>query len=180
MVARVAAEGLSKRGVRWRSPTGPSSRFAPIDYEAIATGPRRSRSRVLDSLDDVDPDIVTCSTSSAFRSTSRRCSAMSPSTRSSTRCRSPRLQGDTARSRRDLLLVLRGGARLPESGPRAPRIRGAGARQLLRCPQLGGVLRRIVLLHPEGRSLPDGAVHLLPHQLDEHGPVRAHADRRRR
>ena len=52
--------------------------------------------------------------------------------------------------------------------------------QLLRGAQLGGLQRRLVLLRPEGRALPDGAVHLLPHQRQGHRPVRAHADRRRR
>ena len=33
---------------------------------------------------------------------------------------------------------------------------------------------------PEGRALPDGAVHLLPDQRRGHRPVRAHADHRRR
>ena len=34
-------------------------------------------------------------------------------------------------------------------------------------------------LHPARRALPDGVVHLLPHQRQEHRPVRAHADHRR-
>ena len=89
------------------------------------------------------------------------------------------VQGDARRGRRDLLLVLRGGPRPPRAGARAPRLGRAGTRQLLRRAQLGGLLRRIVLLHPQGRALPDGAVDLLPHQLAEHRPVRAHADRRR-
>ena len=33
---------------------------------------------------------------------------------------------------------------------------------------------------PEGRALPDGALHLFPHQRAEYGAVRAHADHRRR
>ena len=33
---------------------------------------------------------------------------------------------------------------------------------------------------PKGVKLPDGAVHLLPHQRQGHRPVRAHADRLRR
>ena len=37
-------------------------------------------------------------------------------------------------------------------------------RQLLRLPQLGGLQRRLLRLHPEGRALPHGALHLLPHQ----------------
>ena len=56
----------------------------------------------------------------------------------------------------------------------------AAHRQLLRRAQLGGVLRRFVRLHPEGRPLPDGAVDLLPHQREGIRTVRAHAHRRRR
>ena len=52
-------------------------------------------------------------------------------------------------------------------------------RQLLRGAQLRGVLRRLVRLRAAGRALPDGAVDLLPHQRQEHRPVRAHADHRR-
>ena len=51
-------------------------------------------------------------------------------------------------------------------------------RTILCGAELGGVLRRVFLLHPEGRALPDGAVDVFPHQREEHGPVRAHADHR--
>jgi len=44
--------------------------------------------------------------------------------------------------------------------------------------QLGGVLRRLVRLRAGGRALPDGAFDLLPHQREEHRPVRAHAHHR--
>ena len=37
--------------------------------------------------------------------------------------------------------------------------------------QFGGVQRRVVLLHPEGRALPDGAVDLFPHQCRGDRPV---------
>ena len=40
----------------------------------------------------------------------------------------------------------------------------AAPRQLLRRPQLRGVLRRLVLLRARRRAVPDGAVHLLPDQ----------------
>ena len=53
-------------------------------------------------------------------------------------------------------------------------------RQLLRVAQLGGLQRRLVRLHAEGRALPDGAVDLLPHQRAGHRTVRADADHRRR
>ena len=68
----------------------------------------------------------------------------------------------------------------PELVQQVPRLGGAVHGQLLRGAELGGLLRRLVRLHPEGRALPDGAVHLLPHQRAEHRPVRAHADHRRR
>jgi Fe-S cluster assembly protein SufB len=43
-----------------------------------------------------------------------------------------------------------------------------------------GVLRRLVRVRAEGRSLSDGAVDVLPHQRERHGPVRAHAHHRGR
>ena len=52
--------------------------------------------------------------------------------------------------------------------------------QLFRGAECGGVQRRLVLLHPERRALPDGAFDLFPHQRRGHRPVRAHADRGRR
>ena len=52
--------------------------------------------------------------------------------------------------------------------------------QFLRGAEQRGVHRRQLRLHPEGRALPDGAVHLFPHQCAQHRPVRAHADHRRR
>ena len=68
----------------------------------------------------------------------------------------------------------------PELVQQVPRLGRAVHRQLLRRAQLGGLQRRLVLLHPEGRALPDGAVDLLPHQRRQDRPVRAHADHRRR
>ena len=52
-------------------------------------------------------------------------------------------------------------------------------RQLLRGAQLGGVHRRLVRLHPEGRALPARALDLFPDQRVGDGSVRAHADHRR-
>ena len=52
-------------------------------------------------------------------------------------------------------------------------------RQFLRHAQLGGVLRRQLRLRAARRALPDGAVHLFPHQREADRPVRAHAHHRR-
>ncbi len=86
---------------------------------------------------------------------------------------------EPARGGRDLLPDQRGGARPPGAGAPVSRQRGAGRRQLLRRPEQRRVHRRLVRVHPQGRALPDGAVHLLPHQCQEHRAVRAHADHRR-
>ena len=67
----------------------------------------------------------------------------------------------------------------PDLVQQVPRHGGPVHRQLLRDAQFGGLQRRLVRLHPEGRALPDGAVDLFPHQRAQHRPVRAHADRRR-
>ena len=86
---------------------------------------------------------------------------------------------DAEEGRRDLLPDQRGGARLSGTGAAISRLRRAGRRQFLRRAELGGVHRRQLRLRAEGRALPDGAVHLFPHQCAQHRPVRAHADHRR-
>ena len=90
------------------------------------------------------------------------------------------VQGQAGRDGHHLLLLLRGGARASRAGAEVSRLGRALHRQLLCRAQLRRLQRRIVLLHPEGRALPDGAVDLLPHQRREHRTVRAHPDRRRR
>ena len=82
--------------------------------------------------------------------------------------------------RHHLHVVLRSGARASRAGEEVSRLGRAVHRQLLRRAELGGLQRRLVRLHPEGRSLPDGAVDLLPHQRQGHGAVRADADHRGR
>ena len=78
-----------------------------------------------------------------------------------------------------LLLVQRGGAGPSRAGEEVPRLGRAVHGQLLCRAQLGRLQRRQLRLHPQGRALPDGAEHVLPHQRVEHRPVRAHADHRR-
>ena len=96
------------------------------------------------------------------------------------RLRRHHLQGQAGRAGHRLLLVLRSGARAPGARGAVPRHRGPVHRQLLRLAQLRGLQRRLVLLHPQGRALPDGAVHLLPDQRGKDRPVRTHPRRRGR
>ena len=53
-------------------------------------------------------------------------------------------------------------------------------RQQVRRAQLGRVVGRLVHLRAAGRAHRDAAAGVLPYQRGEHGPVRAHADHRRR
>ena len=50
--------------------------------------------------------------------------------------------------------------------------------QLFRHAQLGCLYRRFLLLHTEGRALPDGTLHLFSNQCRRHWPVRAHSHHR--
>ena len=90
------------------------------------------------------------------------------------------LQGGAGQGRRHLLPDLGGRARASRTRAQISRLGRAGDRQFLRDAELGGVFRRLLRLCAAGRALPDGAVDLFPHQREEHRPVRAHADHRRR
>ena len=50
------------------------------------------------------------------------------------------------------------------AGARSTSARWCRTTTTFRRPELGGLQRRLVLLHPQGRALPDGAVDLFPHQ----------------
>ena len=87
---------------------------------------------------------------------------------------------ELAEGRRDLHADLRGDPRASGTRAQISRLRGPDLRQLLRDAELRGLHGRLLRLRAEGRSVPDGAVDLFPDQREEHRPVRAHADHRRR
>ena len=82
------------------------------------------------------------------------------------------------------------GVHLPRHGLGAARARGhrqavhrhdhPAERQQVRGAELGRLVGRLVHLRAAGRQDRAAAPGLLPHQRGEHGPVRAHADHRRR
>ena len=84
----------------------------------------------------------------------------------------------------------RAGRDLPRHRHRAPRARGSlqavlrddhpAERQQVRGAEQRRLVGRLVHLRAEGREDRAAAPGLLPHQRGEHGPVRAHADPRRR
>ena len=164
-----------------REPHWAKLRVNPIDYQSISyfSAPKRDPNAPK-SLEEVDPEAAR-----HLREVRRAAARARAPRRRRGRCGvrqrvgGHHVQGTPGRSRRDLLFVLGRGAE--PSGPHraVSRHRGAARRQLLRGAELRGVLRRLVRLRAAGRALPDGAVHLLPHQREEHRPVRAHADHRR-
>ena len=72
-----------------------------------------------------------------------------------------------------------GAARVSRPGQAVLRHDHPDPGQQVRRPQLGGLERRIVRLHPGRRQGRHPAPGLLPDQRREHGPVRADADHRR-
>jgi Fe-S cluster assembly protein SufB len=82
-------------------------------------------------------------------------------------------------SGRDLPLDFGSDPRISRSGPKMAGQGRADARQLFRDIELRGLFGRHLRLHPRGRALPDGAFDLFPHQRRKYRPVRTHFDRRR-
>ena len=183
--ARLAAEGVPPLGARWKrrtaSPSGRTSTIRRSTTRTSSTTRRRSRSRSSRAWTRSIPRSCAPTRSWASRSTSRRCWPAWPSTRSSTaspwpppsRASWPRWASSSARSPRRCRSI-------PSWCKKYLGTVVPYTRQLLRRAERGGLHRRLVCLHPQGRALPDGAVHLLPHQRRRDRPVRAHADRRRR
>ncbi len=157
--------------------------YPPIDYQDIHYYAAPKKKDGPKSLDEVDPELlrtyeklgiplkeqaILAGVVGAEARTARHQAADRGGRRVRQRFRRDHVPQEPVRGGRDLLPDQRGGARAPGAGAPVPRQRGAGRRQLLRRPEQRRVHRRLVRVHPQGRALPDGAVHLLPHQCQEH------------
>ena len=181
MAARVAAQGVPRLAQDDGAAHWPNITYTPIDYQAISYYSAPRTKKPLGSLDDVDPKLLETYAKLGIPLTEQKLLAGVGGGRD-LRQRLGRhdVQGQARRAGHHLLLVRRGGAGASRAGPEVSRLGGAGQRQLLRRAQRRRVQRRLVRLRAEGRALPDGAVHLLPHQHGGDRAVRAHADHRRR
>ena len=192
-----------RRWLTMREPQWAKINYGPIDYQNAYYYSAPSNFKAPKSLDDIDPEILKTYDKLGIPLREREAllgivrepsqdgevgedgepagAAQSRRGRCRVRQRLGRhhLQGRAEEVRRDLHADLRGAARASRPGEAVSRLGRAGVGQFLRDAQLGGVLRRLVRLRAAGRALPDGAVDLLPHQREEHRPVRAHADHRR-
>ncbi len=144
--------------------------------EGRARKPRRARSR--DQIGLRQAGYPAGGAGSARRGEGRTQGRGGRGVRQRQRCH--HLPRGTAEGGGDLPFDQRGDPRAPGTGQEVARPRGPAERQLLRLPQLGGLFRRHLRLHPRRRALPDGTLHLFPHQCGEHRPVRTHADRCRK
>jgi Fe-S cluster assembly protein SufB len=156
-------------------------RYAAVDYQSISyfSQPKQDKDRPK-SLDESIPSCSRPTTNSACPLRERECWRVWPSMR----CSIQRVVGTTFG--RNWPSWVSSSARFPKRCASIPSWcrnisgRGADTDNFFASAELGGVLRWLLRLHAQGRALPDGAVHLLPHQRGEHRPVRAHADHRRR
>ena len=130
-------------------PTWAHLRIPEIDYQAISyyADPTAQKKDAPKSLDDVDPELIKTFNKLGIP-----------------------LEEQMALSGMAVDAVM-------DSVSVKPWLGGALPRQLLRRAQLRRLLRRVVRLHPQGRALPHGTEHLLPHQRQEYGAVRAHPHR---
>ena len=164
-----------------KEPTWQNVKFDPINYQDIIYYSAPKKKKVLNSLDEVDPEVratfdklgIPIHEQKIFAGVA--VDAVFDSVSVATTFREKLGEhGD------HLHVVLRGGAPPPGAREEVPRLGRAAHRQLLRRAELRRLQRRLVRLHPQGRALPDGALDLLPHQREGHRPVRADADHRRR
>ena len=131
------------------------------------------------SWDDVPPDIKNTFDRLGIPEAERKFLA-GVGAQYESRGRLPQAPGGSREEGRDLPRHGLGPARA--RGPRQAVLRHdhPAERQQVRRAELGGLVGRLVHLRAAGRQDRDAAPGLLPDQRREHGPVRAHADHRRR
>ena len=170
-----------RRWLTMEEPTWQKPHYPPIDYQAISYYSAPKQKERPKSLDEVDPEIRKTYDKLGIPIREQEILAGvavdyvfdSVSVATTFRAKLAELGVD-------LLLDLRGDPRASRAGAPLSGLGRAAGRQLLRRAEFGRLLRRQLRLRAQGRALPDGAVHLFPHQRRRHRPVRAHADHRRR
>ncbi len=171
-----------ERWLTMREPHWAKVNYPPIDYQAISyySAPK-AKTDGPKSLSEVDPKLLATYEKLGVPLHERaRLAGVAVDAVFDSVSVATTFKDRLAAGRRGVLPVLRGGADASGTDRAVPGQRRALCRQFLRGAQFGGVHRRLVRLHPAGRALPHGAVHVFPHQRRQHRPVRAHADHRRR
>ena len=182
--AGVAPQGLSllgDAGSQEAEPTWANVHYPPIDYQAIIYYSAPKQKPQLESLDEVDPELLRTYEKLGIPITEQKMlagvavDAVFDSVSVATTFKAKLAEVGVI-----FCSFSEAVQKHPELVQEVPRLGRPLHRQLLRRAQLRRLQRRIVRLRAQGRALPDGALDLLPHQRRGDRPVRAHADRRRR
>ena len=142
-----------------KEPTWHNVHYDPIDYQAISYYSAPKKKPVLNSLDEVDPELRRTFEKLGIPLEEQKLlagvavDAVFDSVSVATTFR-----GKLAELGIIFCSFSEAVQRAPGAGEEVPRLGRALHRQLLRDAQLGRLHRRQLRLHPEGRALPDGAV----------------------
>src|SRR5947209_17417180 len=151
--------------------------YGPVDYQAISYYAAPKQRPRLDSLEQVDPKLLETFEKLGIPIEERKRLAGVAVDAVFDSVSVDHVPRGAQEARRDLLRDLGGDPRVSRPGTAVSGLRGPVQRQLLRGAEFRGVHGRLLRVCAEGRALPHGAVHLLPHQRGVDRPVRAHADR---
>ena len=156
-----------------KEPTWPHVHYPPIDYqEAVYYSAPKKKGEGPRSLEEVDPKLLETYEKLGIPLKEReRLAGVAVDAVFDSVSVGTTFKKQLARAGNYLLLVHRGGAGASGPGEEVSRDGGAVHGQLLCGAELGGVQRRVVLLHSQRGAVPDGAVHVFPHQRGEHGAV---------
>ena len=165
VAARIPPQGVSALARRWTSRSGRTSSTRRSISRRSATTRRRSRSRSSRSMDEVDPELLRTFEKLGVPMNERaKLAGVAVDVIFDSVSVATTYKEKLAEVGIIFCSISEAVQRASRAGAQVPRHRGAGRRQLLRGAQLGGVHRRLVLLHPQGRQMPDGPVDLFPHQ----------------
>ena len=171
------AAGSLQRWLTMREPTWARVDYPKIDYQNAYyySAPKK---KTLASLDEVDPEILETyeKLGIPLREQEMLAGVVRTNEDGSPRSRvavdavfdsvsvATTFKEELKRGRRDLHADVGGDPRTSRAGEEVSGLGGADLGQFLRHAEFGGVLRRLVRLRAAGRALPDGALHLFPHQ----------------
>ena len=111
VAARVSAEGVSALARRWTEPQWPNVKYPKIDFQAISYYSAPKPKQKLDSMDEVDPELLRTFEKLGVPMNERAALAgVAVDVDLRQRLGRDHLQGEARRGRHHLLLDLRGGA----------------------------------------------------------------------
>jgi Fe-S cluster assembly protein SufB len=141
-------------------PTWANIHYPPIDYQNIFYYSAPPKRATVNSLDDIDPEILKTYEKLGIPLTEqKRLAGVAVDAVFDSVSVATTFQGKLA----EMGVIFRCGEEPPRAHQDIPGQRGALYRQLLCRAERRGVQRRVFRLRAQGRALPHGAFHLFPH-----------------